>query len=109
MEVVIAARPDLISDYGAVTPTYVSLADRVRAQTGIPYVLLDGDFDRMAGSLELYGRIVGEEVCGAELARYARNTISDIGQRVTGIPQAKRPRVYHGRGPRGLDTGLAAR
>jgi iron complex transport system substrate-binding protein len=107
VEVVIAARPDLIFDYGAVTPTYVSLADRVQAQTGIPYVLLDGDFDRMAESLELYGRIVGEEARGAELARYARNTIADIGQRVARIPQAKRPRVYYGRGPRGLDTGLA--
>ncbi len=55
VEVVIAARPDLIFDYGAVRPTFASLADRVQAQTGIPYVLLDGDFDRMADSIELYG------------------------------------------------------
>ena len=107
VEVVIAARPDLIFDYGAVTPTYVSLADRVQAQTGIPYVLLDGDFDRMADSMEQFGRIIGEEKRGADLARYARETIADIARRVATIPPARRPRVYYGRGPRGLDTGLA--
>jgi iron complex transport system substrate-binding protein len=107
VEVVIAARPDLIFDYGAVRPTYASLADRVQAQTGIPYVLLDGDFDRMADSIELYGQIVGEAQRGEELARYARDTVAELAQRVARIPAAKRPRVYYGRGPRGLDTGLA--
>lgn len=105
VEVVIAARPDLIFDYGAVTPAYVSLANRVQAQTGIPYVLLDGDFDRMADSMEQFGRIVGEEKRGADLARYARDTIADIARRVATIPPARRSRVYYGRGPRGLDTG----
>lgn len=107
VEVVIAARPDLIFDYGAVTPTFASLADRVQAQTGIPYVLLDGAFERMAAAIERYGRIVGEAARGGELARYARDTIADVAQRVARIPQGQRPRVYYGRGPRGLDTGLA--
>jgi iron complex transport system substrate-binding protein len=107
VEVVIAARPDLIFDYGSVRSTFASLADRVQAQTGIAYVLLDGDFDRMADSIELYGRIVGEDKRGAELARYARDTIAELAQRVARIPATQRPRVYYGRGPRGLDTGLA--
>jgi iron complex transport system substrate-binding protein len=107
VEVVIAARPDLVFDYGAITSTYASLADRVQVQTGIPYVLLDGDFDRMADSIEQYGRIVGEEQRGTELAAYARQTVADIAHRLATIPPAKRPRVYYGRGPRGLDTGLA--
>jgi iron complex transport system substrate-binding protein len=107
VEVVIAARPDLIFDYGSVRPTFASLADRVQAQTGIPYVLLDGDFDRMADSIEEFGRIVGEEKRGSELAAYARETVADIARRLATIPPARRPRVYYGRGPRGLDTGLA--
>lgn len=107
VEVVIGARPDLIFDYGAVKPTLASLADRVQAQTGIPYVLLDGDFDRMADSIEQFGRIVGEEGRATDLARYARNTVAEIAARVARIPVASRPRVYYGRGPRGLDTGLA--
>ena len=107
VEVVIAARPDVVVDYGAISPMYASLADRVQGQTGIPYVLLDGDFDRMADSIEQFGRIAGEEKRGADLARYTRDTIADIAGRVARIPQAQRPRVYYGRGPRGLSTGLA--
>lgn len=106
VEVVIAARPDLIVDYGAITATYASLADRVQAQTGIPYALLDGDFDRTADSVEQFGRIVGEEKRAADLARYTRETIADVAGRVARIPPAERPRVYYGRGPRGLNTGL---
>src|SRR5688500_2009177 len=36
VEVVLGAKPDVIIDYGTVTPTFSSLADRVQQQTGIP-------------------------------------------------------------------------
>lgn len=107
VEIVVKARPDLIIDYGAIRDTYVSLADRVQAQTGIPYLLLDGDFDRMADVILQFGRISGEETRAATLAQYARETIADIAGRVAQIPAAQRPRVYYGRGPQGLSTGLA--
>ena len=42
LEVVLASKPDLILDVGSTDATYVSLADRVQAQTGIAYALLDG-------------------------------------------------------------------
>ena len=107
VEIVVKARPDLIIDYGAIRDTYVSLADRVQAQTGIPYLLLDGDFDRMADVILQFGRIAGEETRAANLAQYARDTIADIAGRVAQIPSIQRPRVYYGRGPQGLNTGLA--
>src|SRR5260370_40015613 len=37
----VAARPHLGLDLGSVTETFVSLANRVQEQTGIPYVLID--------------------------------------------------------------------
>src|SRR5215813_7884799 len=40
LEVVLALKPDLILDIGTINPTFVSLADRVQEQTGIPYALL---------------------------------------------------------------------
>ena len=107
VEIVVKARPDLIIDYGAIRDTYVSLADRVQAQTGIPYLLLDGDFDRMAEVILQFGRIAGEETRAAALAQYASDTIADINARIAKIPGAQRPRVYYGRGPRGVNTGLA--
>lgn len=107
VEVVLRAKPDLIVDYGALSPTYVSLADRVQGQTGIPYLLIDGSFDRMPDAIRDMGRITGETARAESLARHAADTVADIDARVARIASAERPRVYYGRGPRGLDTGLA--
>src|SRR5262249_58999098 len=51
VEVVLKARPDVIFDYGSVSPTFSSLAARVQEQTGIPYLLIDGRLDRTPASL----------------------------------------------------------
>ena len=107
VEVVLQAKPDLIIDYGTVSPTLASLADRVQQQTGIPYLLLDGDFDRMADAIRQIGIASGEEGRADTLARYAQDTMSDINRRVAKVPSGRRPRVYYGRGPQGLNTGLA--
>jgi len=107
VETVLAANPDLIFDYGAVTPTFASLADRVQQQTGIAYVLLDGAFDAMAASIRTFGELAGASDAAEALARYADDTVADVTRRVARIPADKRARVYYGRGPRGLDTGLA--
>ena len=48
----IALKPDLILDVGSTRATFVSLAERVQAQTGIPYALLDGRFCRCPTSYE---------------------------------------------------------
>src|ERR1700727_1871960 len=56
IEVVLKAKPDLIFDFGSVNPTYVSLANRVQEQTGVPYLLLDGRLDRIAATLRLLGQ-----------------------------------------------------
>src|SRR5688572_613200 len=106
VEVVLSAKPDVIVDYGTVNATLTSLADRVQQQTGIPYLLLDGDFDRMAEAILQIGRIANEEKRAELLARYTQETVSDIERRVAKIPAGQRPRVYYGRGPQGLNTGL---
>jgi iron complex transport system substrate-binding protein len=85
----------------------VSLADRVQQQTGIPYLLLDGRIDAVPGALRLLGRVLGEEKRGAMLAEYYENALRDIKERVSRTKPEERPRVYYGRGPAGLQTGLA--
>lgn len=106
IESVLAARPDLVLDYGAVNPTYVSLAERVQAQTGIPYLLVDGAFDRIPDAFALLGDILDRRPEAAAWSRYATTTLAEIDQRVARIPAERRPRVYYARGPRGLDTAL---
>jgi iron complex transport system substrate-binding protein len=107
VEIVLQAKPDVILDYGTVNATYASLADRVQEQTGIPYLLLDGDFDRMADAMRQVGAVAGEEKSGEAFARYTEETVADINKRVTKVPAGQRPRVYYGRGPQGLNTGLS--
>ncbi len=108
LEAVLTLRPDLILDVGSTSNTFVSLAERVREQTGIPYALLNGRFDAIPESYRTLGELVGRKEAADELARYAENTFSTITKRVAGIPADKRPRVYYARGPRGLETGLGS-
>lgn len=107
LETVMSLKPDLIIDVGTIDPTYASLADRVQQQTGIPYVLIDGSFARTPETLRKVGGLLGVPERGEELARYAEHTMEELNAVLAGVPASERPRVYYGRGPKGLETGLA--
>lgn len=107
IEAALAMRPDLILDIGTVDETYASLADRVQEQTGIPYVLIEGRFDGTVETLRKAGELLGEEERAGELSAYAEDAIARLETALEGVPQGERPRVYYGRGPDGLETGLA--
>ncbi len=107
MEAVIAAKPDLIIDVGSVNPTYVTLADKVQQQTGIPYVLIDGGFKNSAETLRQVGDLLGVKPRAEELANYAETALKQLDDGLAKAPAGERPRVYYGRGPEGLETGLA--
>jgi iron complex transport system substrate-binding protein len=107
VEVLLRARTDLVVDAGSTAEIYVSLAERVQQQTGIPYLLLDGRLDAVPNSLRVLGRALGEEKRGAELAEYYEQALRDVKDRISKVKPQERPRVYYGRGPAGLQTGLA--
>ena len=107
LEVVLAFKPDLILDVGAIAPTFVSLASRVQEQTGIPYALLDGRFDAIVPTYRTLGALAHRSAAVESLAQYAEDTMTTIKGRIAGIPAEQRPKVYYARGPRGLETGLA--
>jgi len=106
LEAVLALKPDLILDIGDVSPTYVSLADRVQEQTGVPYALLDGRFEAAAAAYRTLGALTGRGADAESLARDAAATLATVTGRIAGTPKERRPRVYYARGPRGLETGL---
>jgi len=106
VEVVLKARPDLVFDFGSVTPTFASLAARVREQTGLPYLLIDGRLDHTARSLRLLGTALGVGDRAEAIARYAEDTMRLIDERLKDVPVAARRRVYLAREPNGLETGL---
>src|SRR5262249_45393260 len=106
LETVLALKPDLILDVGYIDPTYVSLAERVQQQTGIPYVLLDGRFDQSVETYRALGKIIGRADEAEKLARFAQNTMDAVLSRTSTLAIDRRPRVYYARGPRGLETAL---
>jgi len=106
LETLLQLKPDLIVDVGSVNRTYIEMADRVQAQSGIPYALLDGRFERIAASYRLLGALTGRQSRGNELADYCEHVVRTCRDRIASVARDKRPRVYYARGPRGLDTAL---
>jgi len=106
VEVVIKARPDIILDFGSVSPTFVSLAQRVQEQTGVPYLLFDGRLENTARSIREVGAVLGVSARAELIARYVEDTEKLIDMRLKDVPPAMRHRVYLARGADGLETGL---
>jgi len=106
LETVLALKPDLILDVGSTTATFMSLAERVQEQTGIPYALLDGRFAGIANTYRSLGALIGKADDAEKLARYTEDTLKTILGRIEPIATSERPKVYYARGPRGLATGL---
>ncbi len=78
LETVIALKPDLILDVGSTRATFVSLAERVQAQTGIPYALLDGRFDAIPDTYRKLGALTHREADARKLADYSEHTLKTI-------------------------------
>lgn len=105
LERLLAEKPDLIIDFGTISDTYRSLADRVQAQTGIPYLLIDGGFANTPAALRLLGAVLGVGARGEALAKEAERIFASVDATLAKIPRAERPRVYLARGPDGLESG----
>ncbi|MBO0750749.1 MAG: ABC transporter substrate-binding protein [Bradyrhizobiaceae bacterium] len=107
VEVVLKAKPDLILDFGTVNPTYISLAQRVQDQTGVPYLLFDGRLSSTARSIRQAGAALGVAGRAERIARYVEETDKLIDAGLKGMPPTERRRVYLARGADGLETGLS--
>ena len=106
VESVLVSRPDVIVDYGTINPTYISLAERVQNQTGVPYLLFDGNLSQIARVYLTAGEALAIGERSKELAHYTERLLADVDKRLAGLPPEKRPSVYFARGPRGLQTAL---
>jgi iron complex transport system substrate-binding protein len=89
--------PDLIVDYGDVTPGYIALAKSTEAKLGVPVLLFDGALDRVPATLRTLGAVLHREARAETLARLAEAMLA------LPEPAAKRRVVY----VRGRDRLLA--
>jgi len=105
LERLVAAKPDLVIDFGTINDTYRSLADRIQSQTGIPYLLIDGRFENTAAALRLVADVLGVKDRGETLAHAVEQTFAEVDRVIANVPPEKRPHVYLARGPEGLESG----
>ena len=99
--------PDLIIATEIVSPEAAALADAIQQQTKVPYIILDGSIQRTTDSLEIVGAMLGVGERGQDLAHYVRTAVDNLRGRLLITESTSRPLVYYGRGPDGLETGLA--
>jgi iron complex transport system substrate-binding protein len=93
---VVALKPDLIVDYGTVSPRYADLARATQQRTGVPTLLLDGSLTQIPHVFRLLGGILHREGRAETLARLAEALLAVPEQ------QAAHPRVLCARGADGL-------
>lgn len=99
--------PDLIVDLGTVTPERIAFADHITHATGTPYIILDNSLVRTPTVLRMLGQVLGVSDHAADLATFAEHAINALRGRLLIQPATQRVRVYYGRGPSGLETGLS--
>jgi iron complex transport system substrate-binding protein len=94
---VVGLHPDLILDYGAISPRYAQLIEAVQTKTGIPAALVDGALPKTPQVLRALGVALHREDRGELLARQAEAILAAVP-----VAPGAAPRVYYGRGPDGL-------
>ncbi|MGA9013429.1 MAG: hypothetical protein WB509_13105, partial [Acetobacteraceae bacterium] len=96
LDKVIALRPDLIVDYGTVSPRYADLARATQQRTGVPTLLLDGSLAEIPHVFRSLGNILHREGRAETLAKFTEALLA--------VPtnQTAHPRVVCARGDDGL-------
>lgn len=96
-----ALNPDLILDYGEVTPRYFELARTTQSKTGVPTLLFAGSLDNIPQVLRQMGTILHREARAEALAAFAEAMLAlPVGK----LPAAlgPHPSVLYARGADGL-------
>lgn len=108
LENVVALKPDLIVDTGTLNETYRSDAERMARQTGLPYLLIDGDILLAPQTLRALGKLLGVAQRGERLGTQAQAILSEADKlRQHYQTQGKAPTFYMARGADGLETAPA--
>ncbi len=88
--------PDLIIDYGNISPRYQQLARDTQQKTGIPTLLFDGSLDQIPAVARTLGRILHQPGQAEAVARFAEAILA------LPVPAAQHPRVLYARGEDGM-------
>ena len=97
------AAPDLVLDYGTCDDAFITFADALQAETGVPAAIVDGRLENSGETLALLGRLLGAEDRAAFLASLWRRIWASV---ETTLAEAEEPgpRVHYAIGPKGEKT-----
>jgi iron complex transport system substrate-binding protein len=98
--------PDLIIGYGVINPPTIALANRIQQQTHVPYLLIDDSIQVMPQMIRALSPLLGAGSHGDEVGTYTFSAVALLRGQLLIVPADKRPLVYYGRGPDGLETPL---
>jgi iron complex transport system substrate-binding protein len=99
--------PDLIVAEMRPTETAVATADRIQAQSGVPFIFVESSIERTPEMLRQLGALLDVDAHAKDLATYADHAIADLRGRMLIESPTTRPTVYYGKGPDGLTTPRA--
>ncbi|MEA1959886.1 MAG: ABC transporter substrate-binding protein [Bacillota bacterium] len=98
--------PDVIISVGDVSVQYVSDAESIEDQTGIPVLMVDGSLSGTAKAYRFVGDLLDESDRAEELAIYCEKTFNEIDRCLKEIPEGDRVKVYYAEGIEGLETDV---
>lgn len=109
-EMLVSLQPDVIFSCFFVDQAE---ADELQAKTGIPVVVLDygtlSTFSKeVCDSLQLIGKVIGEEDRAGQVVEFLNNSREDMDNRTREIPESEKPAVYVGglsmKGAHGIES-----
>ena len=103
IEALRAAKPDVIVDYGDLSPRYVAYADKITKATGLPYVMFDGKAVATPEALRSAAQLLGRPARGEEAAGAAAEILARLAP-LAKLTAEQITSVYHGRGKDGLQA-----
>ena len=97
------AAPDLVLDYGTCDSAFISFADALQAETGVPVAVVDGGLEKSGEALALLGRLLGAADRAAFLASLWRRIWASV-ETTMAEAEGPGPRVHYAIGPGGEKT-----
>ena len=106
IEEILKRNPDIILSSGT-SQNYIDSANALQEQLGIPVVMVNDSFDKLADTYRFLGGILDEEKRCEKLAAYCEDTVKEAKEIAAKIPAEKKVRVYYAEEKAGLNTDPA--
>lgn len=103
-EQLLSYNPQVILSMGTLDNNTIGDADKLSKDIGIPVIVVDSSLQNLDKSYEFLGDLLDEKEVTDKLAQYCRDTMNQLKEITSKIPEDKKVRVYYAGGEKGLET-----